>query len=219
MIQRHIIQLKQLSYQKELQNAVKKERKRVADISMQTILSISHAVDAKDKYTQEHSQRVSEYSCLIAEELGWDKEKVDSLRQIALLHDIGKIAVSDTILNKPSRLTDDEYAIMKTHVTAGGEILKDLNIIENVALGALYHHERYDGKGYPKGLKGKDIPIEARIIGIADAFDAMNSNRIYRKHLSADEIHNEIIRCRGSQFDPELADVFLPIADKIMSEQ
>lgn len=219
MIQKHIVQLRQLDHGKELKDAVEKERNRVEAISMQTILSISNAVDAKDKYTQAHSNRVSVYACLIGEEIGWNKLQVEELRKIALLHDIGKIAVSDTILNKPGKLTDEEFAIMKGHTVAGGEILKDLTILENVALGAKYHHERYDGKGYPNGLKGEEIPIEARIIGLADAFDAMNSNRVYRKKLTAEIIHDELVKGSGTQFDPDLIRAFLPIADDLLSMQ
>ncbi len=219
MVQKHIIQLRQLDHEKELNEAVYKERNRVEAISMQTILSISNAVDAKDKYTQAHSNRVSVYACLIAEEIGWNKLQVEEIRQIALLHDIGKIAVSDTILNKPGKLTDEEFEIMKGHTVAGGEILKDLTILENVALGAKYHHERYDGKGYPNGLKGEEIPVEARIIGLADSFDAMNSNRVYRKKLSAEVIHNELVKGSGTQFDPELIKAFLPIADDLLAMQ
>lgn len=216
MIQKHVVQLQQLNHGKELKEAVENERNRVQTISMQTILSISNAVDAKDKYTQAHSKRVSEYSCMIARDLGWNEEQVEELRNIALLHDIGKIAVSDTILNKPGRLTDDEFEIMRSHTVAGGEILKDLTIIENVAFGAKFHHERFDGSGYPNGLKGEEIPIEARIIGLADAFDAMNSNRVYRQKLTADAIHGELQRGSGTQFDPELIKIFLPIADRLM---
>lgn len=197
--------------------SVIEERNRVSAISMQTILSISNAVDAKDSYTQEHSKRVSEYSVIIAKNLGFDDKRCEAIRQIALLHDIGKIAVSDSILNKPAKLTDDEYEIMKNHTTAGGQILKDLTIIENVSLGAMHHHERYDGNGYPKGLAGKDIPIEARIIAVADAFDAMNSNRIYRNSLTKEKILSELENGRGKQFDPEIVDLFMDDAIRILS--
>ncbi|MBP9995674.1 MAG: HD domain-containing protein [Lachnospiraceae bacterium] len=218
MAHRHIVRVRQLWYEDDLNKAVEDERERVATVSLQTIMSISNAVDAKDKYTQQHSQRVSEYSCIIAEALGWDEEKVEELRQIALLHDIGKIAVSDTILNKPGKLTDEEFAIMKSHAVAGSEILRDLTILPNVTLGAKYHHERYDGKGYPTGICGEDIPIEARIIGLADAFDAMNSNRVYRNRLTKDVIVEELKKGRGTQFDPKLIDVFMPIAIDIMDD-
>lgn len=177
----------------------------------ETILSIARTVDAKDSNTSEHSFRVSQYSGAIAKRYGFDEEKCENIRQMALLHDIGKIGIPDTILNKPAKLDDEEYEIMKSHVVRGGEILKDFTLIENVSVGALYHHERYDGKGYCSGLKGEEIPIEARIIGIADAFDAMTANRVYRKQLDIEFVLDELKRCRGTQFDPNLTDIMLTL--------
>ena len=158
--------------------------------------------------------RVSEYSVMIAEELGFKKAECENLRKAALLHDIGKIGIPDRILNKPSRLDDDEYEIMKTHVTRGAEILKGFTMIDHVDEGARYHHERWDGSGYAEGLKGEEIPLYARIIGIADAFDAMTANRVYRKKLDFDFVVSEIKRCRGTQFDPKIADILLSLIDK-----
>lgn len=180
----------------------------------ETILSIARTVDAKDSNTSRHSFRVSEYAVAIARRLGYSEEKCENLRQIALMHDIGKIGIPDAILNKPDRLTDEEYEIMKTHVLKGGEILKDFTMIDNVSLGALYHHERYDGKGYCHGLKGEEIPLDARIIGIADAFDAMTANRVYRRHLSPETVIGELKKGRGTQFDPKLTDIMLSLIDE-----
>ena len=173
------------------------------------MLTIARTVDAKDVNTSQHSARVAEYSVLIAEELGYDEKSKEQLRKAALLHDIGKIGIPDRILNKPERLTDEEYAIMKSHVVKGAEILKSFTLIEHVEEGALYHHERYDGKGYVHGLKGEEIPLNARIIGIADTFDAMTANRVYRKQLDMDYVLNELEKGRGTQFDPELVDIML----------
>ena len=175
----------------------------------QTILAIARTVDAKDENTSQHSQRVSDYAVKIAKELGFDEQECENLRKAALLRDIGKIGIPDRILNKPDRLTDEEYAIMKTHVTRGAQILSDFTIVKNVVDGALYHHERYDGKGYPEGLAGEKIPIYGRIIGVADAFDAMTANRVYRKKLDLDFVLGELERCKGTQFDPEFADIML----------
>ncbi len=183
------------------------------EMGNETILSIARTVDAKDANTSQHSYRVSEYSVAIARRLGYPEKKCESLRQMALLHDIGKIGIPDAILNKPGRLTDEEFVIMKTHVIKGGEILKDFKMIENVDLGALYHHERYDGTGYCQGLKGEEIPIEARIIGIADAFDAMTANRVYRKQLDIDFVIGELKRCSGTQFDPKLVETMLSLIE------
>ena len=128
---------------------------------------------------------------------------------MALLHDIGKIGIPDAILNKPSRLTDEEFEIMKTHTVMGANILKDVTLVKNVAEGAKYHHERYDGKGYPAGLAGEEIPLVARIICVCDAFDAMSSTRIYRAQLEDDKIIEQLESNKGKQFDPEIVDVFL----------
>lgn len=179
----------------------------------ETILSIARTVDAKDTNTSEHSFRVSQYSVSIAKELGYSEKQYENLRQMALLHDIGKIGVPDAILNKPAKLTKEEYEIMKSHVIKGGEILKDFTIIDNVSVGALYHHEKYDGTGYCHGLKGEEIPLDARIIGIADAFDAMTANRVYRKRLNLDEVISELKRCSGTQFDPKLVDILLSLIE------
>ena len=173
----------------------------------ETILAIAKTVDAKDGNTSQHSQRVSEYSVMIARELGFDEKECENLRRAALLHDIGKIGIPDRILNKPARLTDEEYVIMKTHVTKGAEILKDFTLIEHVVDGARYHHERYDGTGYPEGLSGDQIPVYGRIIGVADAFDAMTANRVYRNRLDMDYVIGEFTRGRGKQFDPEMVDI------------
>lgn len=179
----------------------------------ETIITIARTVDAKDENTSQHSQRVSEYSVMIAEKLGYSKEDQEVLRKTALLHDIGKIAIPDRILNKAGRLTDEEYGVMKSHVLRGAEILKHFTFIEHVDEGALYHHERYDGKGYVNGLKGEEIPLNARIIGIADAFDAMTANRVYRKKLDLDFVLEELRKGRGTQFDPELVDILLELLE------
>lgn len=150
---------------------------------------------------------------MIAKELGYSDEECENLRKAALLHDIGKIGIPDRILNKPERLTDEEYAIMKSHVEKGAEILKSFTLVNHVEEGALYHHERYDGKGYMHGLKGEEIPLNARIIGIADTFDAMTANRVYRKKLNKDYVLGEIRRGSGTQFDPELVDIMLRLID------
>ena len=195
--------------QKEI--ALAKEHIRMGN---ETIIAIAKTVDAKDENTSQHSFRVSEYSVMIARRLGYSEDECENLRKAALLHDIGKIGIPDGILNKPSRLTDEEYKIMKSHVVLGSDILKDFTLIPHVQDGALYHHERYDGKGYAHGLKGEEIPEWARIIGIADAFDAMTANRVYRKKLDFDFVIEEIKRCSGTQFDPKMAEVLLSLIEE-----
>ena len=180
----------------------------------ETIIAIAKAVDAKDERTSQHSKRVSEYSAMLAREMGFSEAECENLRRTALLHDIGKIGIPDSILNKPGRLTDEEYAFMKSHVTRGAEILKDFTLLDHVVDGARYHHERYDGRGYPDGLKGEEIPIYGRIIGVADAFDAMTANRVYRKQMDFEYVLNEMRKGRGTQFDPHIDDLLLKLIDE-----
>jgi energy-coupling factor transport system substrate-specific component len=188
--------------------------RRQVQMGEETIVAVAKTVDAKDERTSRHAYRVSEYSVMIAKEMGFSEEECANLRKAALMHDIGKIGIPDNILNKPARLTDDEYREMKSHVTRGAEILKDFTLIDHVAEGALYHHERYDGKGYPSGLKGEEIPLYARIIGVADAFDAMTANRVYRKQMDFDYVVSEMRNGRGTQFDPRIDDIFLRLIDE-----
>lgn len=143
---------------------------------------------SKDDYMRGHSYRVAEYSALIAKQLGWSEHEVENLRNAAYLHDIGKIGVPDTILNKPTRLTDEEFAAIKSHTVMGADILKDITLLDHLVDIARNHHERYDGKGYPDGLVGEEIPLSARIVCVADSYDAMKSRRIYRNALPDEEI-------------------------------
>ena len=220
MVQYHRSNLMEMDYAKRLsrevrkQTAVANERaRRIEQMSFQTIQTLAYAIDAKDPYTRGHSTRVSAYSVKIAEALGWDGERINDLRYAALLHDIGKIGVPDSILNNPKRLTDVEYDIIKSHTTMGEEILKNRVFIHAADDVALSHHERYDGKGYPRGIRGEEISEEARIVAVCDAFDAMSSNRVYRKACDYDHIRSELETGRGTQFDPDMVDVFIKLWD------
>ncbi|MBR4953469.1 MAG: HD domain-containing protein [Oscillospiraceae bacterium] len=201
-------------YQDNLENVLAEERAKVGQITFQTIATITRIVDAKDHYTDDHSARVANYSAHIARELGWAEHDIDKLYNAALLHDIGKIGIQDSILKKIGRLEDSEYEVMKTHTSIGAEILSGLSFIDGAVEGALYHHEKYDGSGYPFGLRGETIPLHARIICIADAFDAMNSDRAYRKRCNEEYIISELKRCRGTHFDPHLVDVLFACLEK-----
>lgn len=201
------------SMKQALQEDVKEKSFQIEHLTLQAITTIANTIDAKDPYTKGHSIRVSEYSALLAEALGWKRADIQNLKYIALLHDIGKIGVPDNVLNKPGRLTDTEFELIKSHTTIGGDILKDINMIPDVDAGARYHHERYDGKGYPNGLSGEDIPEIARIIGIADAYDAMNSKRVYRNPLEKATIRKELENGKGKQFDPVYIEKFLELLD------
>jgi putative two-component system response regulator len=206
--------------QHSLQNEVDKKteelresNRKVMHLSEQVMVTLANTVDAKDKYTRGHSVRVATYAWEIARRMGKSKKELDMVYYISLLHDIGKIGISDAIINKPGKLTDEEYAVIKTHPAIGADILKDMTEIPDAAIGAHWHHERYDGKGYPDGLKGEEIPEYARIIGVADAYDAMTSQRSYRDVLPQEVVRSEIEKGRGTQFDPRIADVMLAMMD------
>jgi diguanylate cyclase (GGDEF)-like protein/putative nucleotidyltransferase with HDIG domain len=185
----------------------------IQKMTLQTIATIANTIDAKDEYTRGHSRRVSEYSVAIARELGMDEKELDGIRSIALLHDIGKIGVPDAVLNKPGKLTSEEYQLMKRHTIIGADILKDIGMLPGIDIGAKYHHERWDGKGYPDGLAGEDIPYIARIIAVADAYDAMTSNRVYRKHLDDGKVLSEIKSGVGTQFDPKASQALIDLLE------
>ena len=178
---------------------------------LDTIGILRQTVEAKDPYTRGHSDRVSEYSVLIGSELGFDDKTLHTLRIGGLFHDIGKIGIPDSILLKESKLNDEEYSQIKNHPSIGAHILGDAKIFNDIIPIVKHHHERFDGKGYPSQLKGSEIPILARITAVADTFDAMTSKRSYRDALSLDTVIAEIERCSGSQFDPEIANIFLNI--------
>ena len=181
------------------------------NITLESIQAIARTIDAKDEYTNGHSIRVGYYSRVIAENLGIGQDEVDNIYYIALLHDIGKIAIPDSILNKPGRLTDEEFSVMKSHTTRGAAILKGISTIPHIIEGAKSHHEKYDGSGYPEGLSGEAIPFVARIICCADCFDAMASRRVYKEPFALDVITGEFRRCAGTQFDPAIAAVVIEL--------
>ncbi|MDO4189136.1 MAG: response regulator [Lachnospiraceae bacterium] len=214
MLVRIATQIQLSSLLNSFEEEVRKKTKENNELTFQAINAIAKTVDAKDKYTRQHSTRVAKFSREIAIRSGlFNEEQIEVIYRTALLHDIGKIGIKDAILNKPGRLDDDEFAAMKTHTTIGAEILKDVTLIKDVDKGAKYHHERYDGKGYPQGLKGEEIPIVARIVGVADAYDAMTSDRAYRKHLPEEVVRGELEKGRGAQFDPVFCDIMLQIMD------
>ncbi|MBP3610381.1 MAG: response regulator [Lachnospiraceae bacterium] len=189
-------------------------RKKTEQLFVQTVTALSDAVDAKDRYTSGHSKRVAEYSRRIAERLGKSRSEQEEIYRAGLLHDVGKIRIPEEIINKPGRLTDEEVNIIKIHPVTGYHILRGISEESIIAIAAKYHHERYDGKGYPNGLEGDKIPEVARIIGVADSYDAMASNRSYRTALPQEVVRKEIEKGRGTQFDPQMADVMLQMIDE-----
>jgi energy-coupling factor transport system substrate-specific component len=176
--------------------------------------AFAKTIDMKDKYTNGHSGRVAAYTSLLARELGYDEETVWKYYNIALMHDIGKIGIPESVLNKPGKLTDEEYEIMKQHTVLGYNALKDISIMPEIAVGAGAHHERWDGKGYPRGIKGDEIPRVAQVIAVADTFDAMYSTRPYRKRMPFEKVVSIIRDAAGTQLTADVVDAFLRLVDK-----
>ena len=175
--------------------------------------ALAAAIDAKDAYTNGHSSRVADYAREIGRRFGYSKKQLDELHMMGLLHDIGKIGVPDAVINKPGKLTPEEYELIKTHADIGAKMLSKTSEMRGMAAGAHWHHERYDGKGYPDGLAGDAIDEAARIIAVADAYDAMTTARSYRDNLPADVVRREISEGKGTQFDPDFADIMLKMID------
>lgn len=194
-----------------LEQKLEENSKQMEQVTLRSMATLSNLIDAREQCTRDHSSSVSKYAVEIANHLGWSEEQKQNLHFVALLHDIGKVVVPDYILNKPDALTEDEYELIKSHTKVGAELLKDIKLIKDAGVGAQYHHERYDGEGYPEGLKGEEIPMIARILGITDAYVAMASDRIYRSRLSNEKIIEELIKGQGTQFDPKLVDIMLEI--------
>lgn len=174
-----------------------------------TLVVLANAIELRDHYTVGHTWRVTHFAMAIARELGWDEEKIKEVRMGGVMHDVGKIAVDNAILSKAGPLTEEEFAKMKVHPERGADLLRDVRVLQPLIPYCLYHHERWDGKGYPYGLKGEDIPIEGRLVAVADTFDAMTSTRPYRKGLSPEIAFKEIIKGRGVQFDPDIVDALI----------
>ena len=192
---------------------LREEQKKMQLLFEQTASALASAIDAKDKYTHGHSSRVAVYSEKIARLAGKSDQECQDIYYAALLHDVGKIGVPDVVLNKDGKLTDEEYAMIKKHPVIGQQILSSIGDSPSLSIGAHHHHERYDGKGYPDGLKGEDIPEIARIISVADAYDAMTSKRSYRDPMPQHVVREEIVKGSGTQFDPEFAKRMLHLID------
>lgn len=188
--------------------------KKVEQMNIQVVKALATAIDAKDNYTNGHSSRVAEYSKMIAARSGYSKEQQNEIYMMGLLHDVGKIGVPDMVINKPTELTDEEQAMIRRHPIIGNEILESIKERPKLAIGARWHHERYDGKGYPDGLAGTDIPEEARIITVADAYDAMTSRRSYRDVLPQKKVRRELEMGIRTQFDPRFARIMIQILDE-----
>ena len=209
---RHAIDLTRLQNNLALEVSRKTHENNM--LFFQIVRSLTEAIDAKDAYTNGHSGRVAEYAEMIAKRCGYSDEQLNNLYMMGLVHDVGKIGIPDAVINKPGKLTPEEYEIIKTHPVLGAKILGTIQGMPSLHVGARWHHERYDGTGYPDGLAGEEIPEEARIIAVADAYDAMTSRRSYRDALPQETVRKEIEEGRGSQFDPRFADVMIKLIDE-----
>lgn len=198
---------------------VLRQRERIERISMQIVTALSGAIDAKDTYTNGHSTRVAEYSGEIAKRAGFAPKMQNDIYMMGLLHDVGKIGIPDSIINKPAKLTDEEYGVIKNHSAMGAKILENITEFPRLTVGARWHHERYDGKGYPDGIAGEEIPQEARIIAVADAYDAMSSRRSYRDVLAQEIVREEMEKGKGTQFDPVYAEIMLKMIEEDIGYQ
>ena len=203
-----------VTLQNQLYFEVEQKTRENKNLFIQIVSALAAAIDTKDEYTKGHSSRVAEYSKMIAKRIGYSDARQDEMYMIAILHDVGKIGIPNPVLNKPGKLTDEEYELIKRHSKMGAAILKNIDNDPKLELGAMHHHERYDGTGYPSGLKGDAIPEEARIIAVADAYDAMSSDRSYRTHLTQEMIKDELRMGMGTQFDPKLAEIMLEIVEE-----
>lgn len=199
---------------REFQRKERESRERLDELNTNIIRALAYTIDAKDRYTSGHSQRVADYALAIAKRMGKTEEEQKIIYYAGLLHDIGKIRVPEELINKPGGLTEDEFNQIRVHPVSGYHILKDIHEDIRIAYGAKYHHERYDGKGYPNALEGENIPEIARIIGVADSYDAMASDRRYRDALPQEVIRSEFEKGRGTQFDKEIADIMIQMIDE-----
>ncbi len=209
---RHMIDLDHL--QRNLIQEVDRKTKENEKMFLHIVSSLAAAIDAKDSYTNGHSGRVAEYAKEIAKRSGYQEKQQEDIYMMGLLHDVGKIGIPDAVINKPARLTDEEYDIIKNHPAMGARILGSIREKRHLADGARWHHERYDGSGYPDGLKGEDIPEVARIIAVADAYDAMTSHRSYRRPLSQAVVKEELEKGMGTQFDPRFAKIMIGMIEE-----
>jgi len=198
----------------EFLNFIHRKTKKDEATYLATVMVLANTIDAKDKYTHGHSKRVADYCIAVAKQLGFSKVHIRNLQIGALLHDIGKIGIKDEIIKKTTKLTEEEYQEIKAHPSIGAEIVSPVDFLFDKMPMIKHHHEKYDGTGYPDGLKGDEIPIEARIISIADAYDAITSERPYRKGLSHKKAVEELKRGAGTQFDPEIVKVFLSLFEE-----
>ncbi len=212
-LEKRRLELENRDYQLHLEQKVEDQAGKLRTSFLGAVTALAYALEAKDRYTSGHSQRVSEISVDVARELGIPIEEAEKIRVAGLVHDIGKIGIRESVLNKAGKLTEEEYRQVKSHPATGERILTPIMDTVEILKIVRHHHEHYDGTSYPDGLAGEEIPLGARILALADSYDAMTSERPYRKSMSEDTAVAEIERCRGTQFDPEVAAAFFRAKD------
>ena len=213
LIESGLKSVKQMDEIKRINEELSDSKEQLEQAYLDMVQTLRSAVEAKDTYTRGHSDRVAEYSVLIGEKLGLPEDQIKTLKIGGLFHDIGKIGIPDSILLKPGKLTDDEYSEIKNHPSIGAHILGSAKTFQDIVPIVKHHHEKYDGNGYPSRMKGEEIPYLARIAAVADTFDAMTSRRSYRDAIDLQKVKDEIKRCEGTQFDPQIAEAFLDILE------
>lgn len=215
VIEKRNLLLANRDYHEHLEQKVNQQTEMIRDTFLGAVKSLAEALDAKDPYTNGHSRRMTEIVVILAREMNFPNRDIERIRLAGLVHDIGKIGVSEEILHKPGKLSDEEFITIRDHPAAGERILRPIISDEDVLAMVRYHHERYAGGGYPEGVTGEEIPLGARLLAVADAYDAMTSNRPYRDALSDERARSQLMANRGSQFDPEIVDLFIKAEEKM----
>ena len=201
-------------FHRDLKSKIDQKTREAELASLQSIEVVAHTIDARDEETNGHSRRVAQYSRAIAMRMGYNEQDSETISRSALLHDVGKIGIPDAILKKEGKLTEEEYAKIKEHTTIGADILSAITTFDHLSDGARYHHEHFDGSGYPAGLAGDDIPMIGRIVAVADVYDALSSRRRYKAGMQSQDVVAEIQRCANTQFDPDVVKVFVQLASE-----
>jgi len=210
-LEKRRLELENRDYQQHLEQRVEEQARKIRTSFLNAVTALAYALEAKDNYTSGHSRRVTKMAMAIAQELGIPRENIDKIQLAGQLHDIGKIGIKESVLDKPGKLTEEEFQHVRCHCEIGERILTPIVDDKEILKMVRYHHERYDGTGYPDGLKGGRIPLGAKILAVADAYDAMTSGRPYRRAMSTETARIEIERCKGTQFDPKVAVAFFRI--------
>jgi len=217
-LEKRRLELENLEYKEHLEEKVEEQADKIRQSFFNAMTSLAYALEARDEYTSGHSNRVTVSALAISEQLGVDPIQTETIRLASMVHDIGKIGIKENVLNKPGKLTEEEFRHIKTHPEIGERILQPVVDNQEIISIVRHHHERYDGNGYPDGLKAEEIPLGARILAVADSYDAMTSQRPYRAALHQNEALDELGKGKGTQFDPQMVDIFISFSSRQQEE-